>query len=285
MFWRNMLADFGGRSGYNKSPGNFTPYFLYKIGKYQPDEYLYFPNEPFSLRYKNEIFNKLFEYNGFDIIKYLDFHYAAYPGKEDFLRFLHYEISERLKVGSNKSRNLKMQSALDWVTEKKENLRHLRESDLKLEIKQGVQEIVTSEYLDTQKANALIQSLTDKLSSHLERIMTRTEEGIKEMTGSFVTGNVQLNNQNHKEKLVQLFILLQGVQAPSKRRGGNGEPLFRKFANMDIASILFLHFDAFKEVKIGTVHTDVGKQAATMNESLSATSSRLQEALQEFFYH
>jgi hypothetical protein len=97
MFFRNMLADFGERSAYSKTPGQFIPFFQYKIAPYQADSYLYFPTEPFSARYKNEIFNKLNEYTGYDIIKFLEFHYAAYPDKQDFIRFLHYEISERLK--------------------------------------------------------------------------------------------------------------------------------------------------------------------------------------------
>jgi len=32
MFFRNVLADFGNRSAYSKIPGNFVPYFQYKIG-------------------------------------------------------------------------------------------------------------------------------------------------------------------------------------------------------------------------------------------------------------
>jgi len=59
MFMRNMLASFGSRSAYSQATGSFVPYFQYKIGIYQADQYLYFPKEPFPLRYKNEIFNKL----------------------------------------------------------------------------------------------------------------------------------------------------------------------------------------------------------------------------------
>src|SRR5256885_7285080 len=95
MFWRNVLATFGERSGYSTEPGQFVPYFQYKIGPYQTDLYLYFPKEPYALRYNNEIFNKLLEFTGYDIIKYLDFHYAAYSNKQDFLRFLQYELSDR----------------------------------------------------------------------------------------------------------------------------------------------------------------------------------------------
>lgn len=39
---------------------------------------MYFPKEPSAILYKNEIFNKLSEYTGYDIIRYLEFHYAAY---------------------------------------------------------------------------------------------------------------------------------------------------------------------------------------------------------------
>ncbi len=87
MFFRNMLADFGERSAYSKAPGGFIPYFRYKIGSYQPDYYLYFPKEPYTIRYQNEIFNKLREYKGYDIITYLDFHYSAYKDKHSFFAF------------------------------------------------------------------------------------------------------------------------------------------------------------------------------------------------------
>jgi len=69
---RNMLASFGNRSAYDKTAGSFVPYFQYKIGPYQPGQYLYFPELPFVLLYKNKIFNKLLKYSGYDIIRYLE---------------------------------------------------------------------------------------------------------------------------------------------------------------------------------------------------------------------
>jgi hypothetical protein len=114
MFLRNMAADLFGRSAYSKTPGSFIPYFLYRIGQYQPDEYLYFPKEPYSVRYYNEMFNKLYEYKGYGIITYLQFHYAAYLGKNDFLRFLQYEIADRLKRRLQKVNRLKLQAAAEW---------------------------------------------------------------------------------------------------------------------------------------------------------------------------
>ncbi len=32
IFWRNVLASFGERSGYSKKPGGCVPYFQYQIG-------------------------------------------------------------------------------------------------------------------------------------------------------------------------------------------------------------------------------------------------------------
>ncbi len=94
---RSIFANFGNRSAYSGAPGAFEPYFQYKIGAYQSDQYLYFPKEPFAVLYKNEIFNKLHEYTGYDVIRYLEFHFSAYPDRTDFLSFLNYEILERLK--------------------------------------------------------------------------------------------------------------------------------------------------------------------------------------------
>lgn len=45
-----------------------------------------------------QIFNKMYEYSGYDIIRYLDFHFAAFADKSEFLHFLSYEVIERLKL-------------------------------------------------------------------------------------------------------------------------------------------------------------------------------------------
>lgn len=82
LFMRNMLADFGSRSVYSLSDKNFITYFEYKIGAYQTDYYLYFSRQPQSVQYKNEIFNKLREYSGFDIVQYLEFHFEKISGQE-----------------------------------------------------------------------------------------------------------------------------------------------------------------------------------------------------------
>jgi hypothetical protein len=79
---RNALATLGMRKSTDSNSRNFTPYFRYRIGQYQPDYYLYFSKGPTARQYKNEIANKLiYEYEGYSLIQYLDFHYNAYHFK------------------------------------------------------------------------------------------------------------------------------------------------------------------------------------------------------------
>jgi len=123
-----MLADFGTRSAYTGEAGGIIPYFQYRIGRYQRDYYLYVPKEPFTIRYHNEVFNKPFEYAGDDIFKYQDFHFEAFPEKSAFILFLDRQLTERLKKSYySKERQIKLESAADWVAEKKLVLKELAE--------------------------------------------------------------------------------------------------------------------------------------------------------------
>ena len=282
MFWRNMLSDLLGRTAYSTKPETFNHYFQYKIGKYQQDEYLYFPKEPYYLRYKNEIFNKLNEYTGFDIIKYLEFHFEAYPNKQDFLRFLHYEISGRLESRIQESRRAKYKTALTWVTEKEHEIQQLQEKQLREQIEQGVQEIIQKqETASPSETDQQIKTLSEKLSAHIDQVMGETEKGIRELTGSLTTGNIELNNHNHEDKIIQLFILLQQVQAPPQL--ARAEQLFKKFTASDIAAILHLHFEAFQDNKLNTLQRKVGDQVDRIKPN-QPKIKKLSEALEEFFY-
>jgi len=288
-FLRNAMADIWGRSEYSGTRGNFTPYFQYRIGTFQKDEYLYFSKEPYIIQYKNEIFNKLCGYSGYDVIKYLEFHYSAFPDSREFLRFLEYEMAERVKTTPSKSRLARYQVAQNWVSEKAQERKVQQQIQLKHdihnEVQAGVESIVQAHPIpSSRELEEQVEAITRRLTEKVETLLDETEKGIRNITGSFVTGNIQLNNRTHKDKLVQLFILLQGIQSPSRKKGGDGAPLFGKFANIDVASILHLHFDAFKDTKIGTVHTEVGKQAVRIKDHLPTNSSKLQDALQEFFY-
>lgn len=42
------MADFGARRGIGSGEKEFVPYFQYKIGKYEPDFFLYFLKAPNS---------------------------------------------------------------------------------------------------------------------------------------------------------------------------------------------------------------------------------------------
>lgn len=282
MFLRNMLTDLVSRST-PSTAGNFTPYFQYKTGPYQPDFYLYFPKEPFVTRYKNEIFNKLQEYCGYDLIRYLEFHYAVYPDKNDFLKFLQYEVSERLTRRPRKSLQQKLQQARQWVGEKQQEIQLQGEAELKGTIDHEVKAtfLPGSAEANPREIDRAAQALSARVMDCLEPLLSSTEQRLDSLTGSFITGHIELNNHNHLEKLIQLFILLQTVQAPQKI--ARGEQLFRKFSATDIASILHLHFEAFKDKRINTLQVRIREAGERLSLS-NAKVQKLSAALQDFFY-
>jgi hypothetical protein len=160
MFFRNMIADLFGRANTRK-PGGFTPYFQYKIGSYHSDYYLYFPNEPFSIQYKNEIFNKLNEYDDADIADYLEFHFLAYPEKQGFLRFLRYELYGRLNRKTSATRRQKLQIVQQWVSEKQQEIQATQQEVLQKEIEQDVREILPAgRQASAKEVEDMTQALT-----------------------------------------------------------------------------------------------------------------------------
>jgi hypothetical protein len=282
MFLRNMLGDFGNRSPYFVSRDKFIPYFQYRIGAYQPDHYLYFPKEPFALRYKNEIFNKLKEYEGYDIVKYLEFHYFAYPDKYDFLRFLLYETSQRVNVSKVESKNVKLQTVLEWVKEKQKENPGFQKQELRLQTEEEIGSFKNNDLPTTQNGHeSLIDSLSNKLGTRVDVLMSETEKRMEMLTSSFLTGNIELNNQNHLDKLIQLFILISTVQAPSDL--ARGEQVFRRFSFTDLASLLHLHFEAFKNKKLNTIQVIIKERNETLNLK-SPKVQKLADALRDFFY-
>lgn len=279
MFFRNMKADLFGRSAYSKEPGSFTPFFQYKIAPNNPRDYhLYFPCEPYAQQYYNEIFNKLFTFKAFDIVGYLEFHYEAYLKKNVFLRFIQYEVNDRLKQSHKNGNRYKLESAKEWITEKQQGLQNSQQAELRKEIETGVREFFpvgqTMNELETDSA-------IEKLSGRMEKILANAEEQLTNITGAFMTGKIVLNNQNHEQQLIQVLKLLQTVQACPQK--GRMELLFKKFADIDIAAILRFHFEAFQNQKLNTVQTKV----SSANERLRINNPKVQKltvALQEFFY-
>lgn len=267
MFLRNMLSDLLGRSAYSKEPGGFIPYFQYKLGSYNTDYYLYFPKEPFAIQYRNEIFNKLNGYAGHDVVSFLDFHYTRYQDKYAFLKYLQFEISDRLNMKLNKTRTQKLQTAQDWVSERQQEL----QSALKQEVKQDVRTIITSqEVVNPLITERMVEDLSEKLTSLVEKL----REG-------YTTGNIRLAEQKHLVSLIQLFYLLQTLQS-----GTNGkvkQQLFSNFSAIDVASILRLHFTDYKDKQQNTIQKEIANITRNVDPS-SERFKRLDKALQDFFF-
>lgn len=282
MLLRNMISDLFGRSGYDKAPGAFTPFFQYKIGPYQRDYYLYFPKEPYSLQYKNEIFNKLNEFYDADIAYFLEFHYSTYPDKQDFLKFLRYELYGRLNRKVSASRRQKLQVAQEWVSEKQREIQSQQQAAIKQEIEKEVKQALPPETPVTQQSiENIAKILAEKLTDRLDHIVTSTEERMQTLTESYIIGKIELNNQNHEDKLIKLFKLLQTVQAPPQI--ARAEQLFSKFSDTDIAAILWLHFAAFKNKKIETIPRNIRK-ADELIPDKNPKVKQLGDALRDFFY-
>jgi hypothetical protein len=277
-----MLADFGTRSAYSLSDKNFIPYFQYKLGTYQPDHCLYFSKQPLAVQYKNEIFNKLREYTGYDIVQYLEFHYEKYPDGSDFLKFLIYEADQRIKLRLSGSQKLKLETVINWVKEKQAERLVLQKQHLKEEIEQDVRSVFENESTKPNiSSEAAVNALSDKLSERIELLMSDTEQRMEALTNSFITGNIELNNQNHQEKLVQLLILISTIQAPKEI--AKGEQVFKRFSFTDLASLLHLHFEAFKNKKLNTIQVNIKERNETLNYR-NPKVQKLIDALRDFFY-
>lgn len=282
MFFRNMISDLFGRSSYSKTPGAFTPYFQYKLDDYQPDYYLYFPKEPYALRYYNEFFNKMNQYIPGHIANYLEFHYSAYPDKQDFLQFLRHEISGRLKQKTNEERRQKLEVAQEWVLEKHQDLQLSQQAALQHKIEQGMRDMLPSDrQASPEEVKNISQALSKQLSDDMEQIMASTKERMQSMADSFVTGTIELHNPNHQDKIIKLLKLIKDVQAP--KEFAKAEQLFKRFSDTDIAAILRLHFKDFKTKQPNTIQVNIKKADESIQDK-NPKVRKLEEALSDYFY-
>ena len=280
MVLRNMSADLFGRSEYSTTPGQFTPYFQYKVGAKQNDYFLYFPKEPFLMRYYNEFFNKLSGLTGSDIYKYIEFHWKAYEDKADFLRFLRYELSDRLKKKLSANYRQKYQTAMEWVLETKAAWQTEHDVSFRQEIEKSVQDILNKKE-NSASSDSIAQQVAEKVQEYLNKITDTAEE---KLTTAFVKlpfANIELNNRTHEEKLIQFFLLLRDIKAPP--HFGKTEQLFKRFADIDIASILHLHFDSYRDKKVPTLQKNIGQLNSQIKPN-NPKIRKLTDAMQEFFY-
>lgn len=128
---------------------------------------------------------------------------------------------------------------------------------------------------------SLIQAITKPLTAHVTSLTEKAEEGFQSVVSSFPTGNIQLNNQNHVEKLIQAMYLFRTVMAPDQV--AKGEPLFKAFSATDQAFLLNMHFEVFKAMKPNTVQVRI-KEAVDRLHHKNPKAIKLTQALQEFFY-
>ena len=226
-----------------------TPYFQYRIGPYQRDHFLYFRQEPSWLRYKYEAFDKMNSMAGYDISRFLDFHHSAYPDKEDFRRFLRYEITARVASLKKhpKYADHEYEVVLNWLQEQ-EQLEQLEAAKI---------------------AAAAVTNGDDRVSDLLE-------EKLAEAHRSFA-GKIVINGPQQMERLIKLLILVKDLRAPGKEV----ETLFSSFSTTDLAAIL-RQFTELHDHKINTLQKKITECNDAMRRDTRVGS--LEEALTRYFY-
>jgi hypothetical protein len=281
MALRNMLRTFGFLS-HTQSRKSFTPFFQFKIASYADDYYLHFPRLPYTEQYKNEIFNKLFSYDGFDIIRFLEFHYEAYPEKMNFLRFLKYEATERLIQFKKNSFFPKLQTVIGWVAERMESLDLEISKNIRNDIEQEVHHAIdNNQHQGRIDIPNLVKQITDQFTPKAESIALAAEEKFESLASALRGGQITINNKHHEEKLVDLLLLLAEAQYPLK--GPKAERVFKNFSQTDIALLLSVHFGAFKQHRLNTIQKKLGERLEKINRD-DPKVAKLAEAIAEYFF-
>lgn len=127
---------------------------------------------------------------------------------------------------------------------------------------------------------AIVQSLSEKMASRLEQVVLDTQDKMTSLTEFFPAGSIELNNHNNLEKMVQLYILISSIKAPG---AAAEDKLFKRFSATDLASILHLHFRAFKDKKFNTVQVKITECSDRLKIN-NPKVQKLSNALESFFY-
>ncbi len=283
-FIRFLVNIFGLESFIRKPYRDFTAYFQYRIERYKPDYFLYFPRSPYRNVYIHELFRKLCSYHGYELTQFLEFHYKPFADKKEFLRFLHYEIAVRLKAKTPKTKPSvyweTLETCLLWVNEQKVLL------DPVLPVPGSpVPEPVGDNGVDSQQAAVNAQLPTNGLPpddarlQHLidERISVGVEPRMAELTQSFA-GKIILNSHHHLTKVIQVLLLLKELNAPGKKP----LPLFKNFSTTDMAAVL-RQFEELREKKVNTIQAKIGDARDQLRPDDPKTE-KLIKALTDFFY-
>ncbi len=248
----------------------FIAYFQYKIGPYQSDYYLYFPKQPDKFRYRYEIFAKMFEYTGFDLVKYIEFHYEAYPDKEEFVRFLRFEVALY-------QRELRKYRYFFWV--RFPRWKAVLATTLEwIELEEKRLEAAHAGAPAAVPASApTLEMLQDVLTAGKDVLLDRIGKDVYALFQTYM-GKIELYNEHHVIKLIRVLRVLRDLHAPGKKGG----PLFKTFSDMDMAAVL-RQFVLFGDKKTNTLQVkiaEVGRDTDLNDPALQ----KLMNTLQEFFF-
>jgi len=248
----------------------FIPYFQYKIGSYQSDYYLYFPVQPSKFQYENEIFSKMYEYRGFDLVKYIEFHYDAYPDKEEFVRFLRFEVVRQRRWLRNRrfafwmrfpAWKANLETTQLWVEAEEKRLAAAR--------------LATP--IPVPAPAPVPEMPGEALVAGKEDLLDRIGGEVSDLLRTYM-GKVDLYNEHHMTKLIQLLRILRNLKAPGKK----SVPLFKTFSDTDMAAIL-RQFILFGDKKTNTLQVKIAEVGKEMNLNDPALE-KLARALQDFFF-
>ncbi|HLZ86179.1 MAG TPA: hypothetical protein VKQ52_03015 [Puia sp.] len=295
VFFRAMFGDFGFRNPYRFRQYEYPAYFQYRIGPYETGHTLCFRRQPYLELYKNEIFAKMQEYSGYDVARYLEFHYAAFADKRRFLHFVWYEVTERLKRDYSKKTSYYrcLEVAREWVE------KEMRRVDVGVEEEgggegPGASEVSGSPGVGPGSAESggspvagpgmagvgAGSGLSDSGGSPVigAGLAELIEPSLSEVTRSFA-GKISVNNMHHLDRMIQLFVLLQQVEAPES----GVAPLFRSFTDIDLAAIL-RQFDGFRDKKLNTLQKKISDTSADIRLKKNQRVAKMREMMAEFFY-
>jgi hypothetical protein len=300
MAFRNMMLISGYENNYSLKKGEFTPYFNYVIGPYQREGFLLnFPKEPYAEQYYNAIFIKLYAYNAADAVKYIQVHYDLYLDKPDFLKFLQLELRHRISWLGRKAKESKvikwlsiMNLSLEWVEKELSEIDDHRKqvmynqfvrNDLTVMVKNELQGSGNASTLNDVDIDKLAIRVGEKVQPFVEMIMNKVDDRLitQQQTGSITFTNIHL-----KERLIGLFQALKELQKEAKSKTGvkhiQGEPLFTKMDNIDIAHLL-LNFVPFNQSKIDAAEQQYYRVRNNLDRDAPAYQ-QLNKALQKYFF-
>jgi predicted nucleic acid-binding protein len=300
MAFRNMMLISGYENNYSLKKGEFTPYFNYVIGPYQREGFLLnFPKEPYAEQYYNAIFIKLYAYNAADAVKYIQAHYDLYLDKPDFLKFLQLELRHRVSWLGRKAQESKvikwlsiMNLSLEWVEEKLAEISDSHKqltynqfirNDLTVLVKNELQGSGSSNEFDDVQLNKLAIRVSDKVQPIVETVMNQIDA---RLASQQQTGSIILSNIHQKDKLISLFHALKELQKEAKSKATEkhhqGEPLFTKMDNIDIAHLM-MNFVPFNQSKIDAAEQQYYRVRSKIDRDDPAYQ-QLNKALQKYFF-